>query len=291
MRDRDMKQLKVPTTYAEQMEILQQRNVQIEDETRCEEILRAINYYRITAYLLPFKLPDGKYEEGTRFSAAYQLYEFDRKLRNALFSALEEIEIYLRSRFAYFHVHKYGAEGYTEESNYSAQYRAERFSENLKREIESNQRALFVKHHIEEYGGHFPLWAAVELFSFGMLSRFYSDLKTPDQKELARELYGSNPKNVKSWLHCCTDLRNICAHYGRLYYRVFSSIPANVNADSNSEKRLWGAVLALYELYPYKEKWNTEHLPKLEALFEEYKNDISLYHIGFPENWIDELEK
>ena len=76
---------------------------------------------------------------------------------------------------------------------------------------------------MKKYDGHFPLWVAVELFSFGMLSRFYSDMKTEDKKQLARRLYGTVPKNVSSWLRCCTDLRNICAHYGRLYYRIFSS--------------------------------------------------------------------
>lgn len=291
MRERNMKQLKPPTTYEEQIEILKLRNVQIEDEARCKEILKAINYYRITAYLLPYKCSDEKYVEGTKFITAYQLYEFDRKLRNILFAALEEIEIYLRSRFTYFHVHKYGEEGYTDASNYSPQHRAEKFRENLDREIENNKQSLFVKHHLEQYDGHFPLWAAIELFSFGMLSRFYSDMKTPDRKQLAHELYRSIPKNIGSWLRCCTDLRNICAHYGRLYFRTFPAIPAYVNAGSGELNRLWGAVLALYELYPYKEKWNTEHYPKLEALFEEYRDHIDLKHIGFPENWLNRLKK
>jgi abortive infection bacteriophage resistance protein len=81
---------------------------------------------------------------------------------------------------------------------------------------------------IENYGGQFPVWVITELFTFGMLSYFYGDLPTPDQKQIAKDVFGAIPKNLVSWLRCCTDLRNICAHYGRLYFRIFTAIPANL---------------------------------------------------------------
>lgn len=286
-----MAQLKKPTTYQEQLDILRERKVIIDDPDYCAKVLESINYYRFTAYFLPFKKFDGNYCSGLRFKRVHRIYEFDRKLRSILFSALEEVEIYLRAKFAYYHAHQYGPEGYMCISNYSNLHQAEKFHDNLRREIASNGRAAFVMHHNERYGGHFPIWVIVELFSFGMLSRFYSDLKTPDQKQLARELYKSTPKNINSWLRCCTDLRNICAHYGRLYYRKFTAIPANVDADYRQKERLWGAVLALKALYPNPEKWNTEMLLQLNALFDEYREDIVLWHLGFPDDWLQRLKK
>ena len=74
-------------------------------------------------------------------------------------------------------------------ANYSTNHQTEKFHENLAREIASNKRSAFVIHHDEHYDGHFPIWAIVELFTFGMLSRFYSDMKTADQKYLAKELW------------------------------------------------------------------------------------------------------
>lgn len=285
-----MTQLKKPTTYQEQLEIFKKRNVIIDDPEQCIKVLESINYYRFTAYFLPFKHIDGDYCEGLRFQRVYRIYEFDRKLRRILFAALEEVEIYLRAKFAYFHAHKYGPEGYMSPANYSPLHQAEKFHDNVKREIVSNSRSAFVIHHNERYDGHFPIWVIMELFSFGMLSRFYSDLKTSDQKQLARELYATVPKNVNSWLRCCTDLRNICAHYGRLYFRKFTAIPANVDADMRQKARLWGAVLALKSLYPDPEKWNTETLLQLNALFDEYREDIVLRHIGFPDDWLERLK-
>lgn len=286
-----MAQLKKPTTYQEQVKLLQDRNVVVDNAEECIAVLQTVSYYRLTAYLLPFKQPNGCYQQGTKFHTAYRIYEFDRKLRGILFSALEEIEIYLRTKFAYFHAHKYGAEGYMNPANFSDRHQSEKFHENLGREVSSNGRSAFVSHHKEHYGGHFPIWVITELFTFGMLSRFYSDMKTSDQKQLSKEIYSTVPKNVTSWLRCCTDLRNICAHYGRLYYRIFPATPANVTAGPTQIHQLWGAALALRALYPNTRKWNTELLVQLSALFDEYQQDISLRHIGFPQDWEEKLKK
>ena len=261
------------------------------DPERCAMVLENVNYYRFTAYFLPFKQSNGLYREGTQFARVYQIYEFDRKLRGVLFAALEEIEIYLRAKLAYFHAHKYGAEGYMDASNFSKAHKEDKFRENLNREIFSNKQSAFVAHHQEKYDGHFPLWVVVELFTFGMLSRFYSDLKTCDQKLLAKTMYGTIPKNVSSWLRCCTDLRNICVHYGRLYYRKFPAMPANVDADTLQKTQLWGAVLAVKALYPDSKKWNREILPHISALFEAYSGSVVLEHIGFPEDWEEKLRR
>lgn len=221
-----MKNLKPATSYNEQISILRNRGAVISDETFCKQKLEEINYYRFTAYFLPFRQKDGSYIKGTSFHRVYRIYEFDRKLRGILFSAVEEVEIFLRAKLAYFHAHKYGSDGYMDAKNFSPNHQAEKFYENIEREIKNNSKALFVQHHIEHYDGCFPIWVVVEIFTLGMLSRFYSDMTTSDKKEIARNLYRTTPKNVISWLRCATDLRNICAHYGRLYYRIFPAMPA-----------------------------------------------------------------
>ena len=248
-------------------------------------------YYRLTAYFLPFKTADGNYSDGTDFFSVYIIYEFDRKLRNLLYSAIEEVEVCLRSRFSYYHAHKYGAAGYLDASNFSDKHNAQKFEEKISREIENNKTVLFVKHHLNNYGGVFPVWVITELFTFGMLSYFYADMIRQDQKALAKVLYNTTPKSLISWLRCCTDLRNICAHYGRLYFRIFPAIPAGLNLPDGAQRRLWGAVLALRALYLDSEKWNTHFLPAIEALFEEYSTVIDLNHIGFPSDWAVELRK
>lgn len=285
-----MCKIKPPATYEEQIAILRKHGCIINNENVCKDKLSTVGYYRLSAYFLPFRQPDGTYIADTNFDTVYQIYEFDRKLRNLLFSAVEVIEINLRSRLSYFHSAKYGSLGYKEAGNFNNRHNHNRFENNLNREIANNSNVAFVKHHIDYYEGNFPLWAAMELFTFGMLSYFYNDLKTADQKVVARQM-GLNYRELGSWLRCCTDLRNICAHYGRLYYRIFTAAPSGLNLSERESWRLWGAVLLLRSIYPSADRWNFEFIPAINALFEEYKDNINLYHIAFPDDWKDKLPR
>ena len=285
-----MAQLKPPITYDQQIEKLRSRGCQVTDPPFCVKVLSQINYYRLSAYFIPFRKADGNYLPGTDFNAIYQIYEFDRHLRNLLFTAIEEVEIFLRAKLAYFHAHKYGAIGYLSATNYNNRHCHDRFQGLIDAEIKNNKKVLFVQHHLDNYKGLFPVWVITELFTFGMLSYFYSDLPTSDQKQLARELFDTIPKNLASWLRCCTDLRNICAHYGRLYFRIFTAIPAFMpKLEDTAERRLFGAVLALRAVYPDKSKWNNDMYPRLKSLIESYSHVINLNHIGFPKGWEHKL--
>lgn len=282
-----MSDVKKHQTYEEQVIKLRSRGCVINDDIACKNILKHIGYYRLSAYFLPFKKDDDNYTEGLSFEKVCHIYEFDRKLRNLLFAAIEVIEVSLRARLAYFHSEKYGPLGYLSPDSFNSNHDAEKFRENIDREIENNKKVLFVRHHIDKYDGQFPLWVICELFTFGMISYFYNDLTTADKKQFA----GNDYKNMVSWLRCCTDLRNICAHYGRLYYRSFSAMPTGFYISESAKRRVWGAILSVKSLYPSAKKWNTEFMPALEALFEEYKDDIDLYHLAFPSDWSLQLRK
>ena len=282
-----MNEVKKHSTYAEQIDKLRSRGCIICDDAVCEDILKNIGYYRLSAYFLPFRKKDGNYQEDLSFERVYHIYEFDRKLRGLLFAATEVIEVSLRARLAYFHSEKYGPLGYLDETSFNTKHNTERFITNINREVANNNKVLFVKHYMEHYEGKFPLWVICELFTFGMLSYFYNDLITADKKCIA----GSDYKNMISWLRCCTDLRNICAHYGRLYYRIFSAMPTGIPISEAVKRRLWGTVLAVRALYPSVGKWNSEFMPAIKELFEAYKPDICLYHLAFPDDWEKQLKK
>ena len=284
---RIMSAVKKHTTYEEQIKKLKSRGCLIYDEALCESILENVGYYRLSAYFLPFKKDDGQYVDGLSIEKVYNIYEFDRRLRSLLFSAIEDIEISLRARLSYFHSGKYGPLGYLDKTSFNAKHNADKFKSNITREIENNKNVPFVKHHIEHYEGQFPLWVIIELFSFGMLSYFYNDFTTADKKSFAGKDYG----DMVSWLRCCTDLRNICAHYGRLYYRSFSAMPTGFDISEPVKRRLWGAILSVKALYPSTEKWNSEFISSIAKLFEEYQDDINLYHLAFPKDWLSQLEK
>ena len=174
--------LKQPATYKQQIGKLREHGCEVSDDTFCAEILEKVSYYRLSAYFLPFRIASGKYKPGTDFTKVYQLYEYDRKMRRLLFSVVEELEVYLRAQLSYFHAHKYGADGYMNPANFNSRHNPDRFNERINDLLKSNSNTAFVKHHMAKYGGQFPLWALSELFTFGMLSYFYADMVTADQK-------------------------------------------------------------------------------------------------------------
>ena len=207
-------------------------------------------------------------------------------MRHVIFSAIEEIEIFLRAVFAYHHAHTFGALGYLDHNNYKQGHDHTEFMSKINGEKKKRAKELFVRHHDLKYNGQFPIWAIIELFSFGTLSHFYADLPGSSQKQLAKTFFQCHPKALSSWLHCGTVLRNICAHFGRLYYRKFSVIPSGIpGLDQANNRSLFGAILAIRSLYTDTAKWDKEVFVPIKNLIAEYGADVQLRHIGFPEDW------
>jgi len=217
---------KEPKTFEEQMYLIKEKGFVINDEERCINFLHNANYYRLSAYYLPFlDLRTGEYFKGVPFERVQRIYEFDQKLRSLVFGAIEEVEFYLRTQLAYHHAHAYGATGYLDAKSFNSTHDHALFIKHVHACVEENRLSLVVKHHKNKYQGNFPLWVIIEYFSMGMLSYFYRDMITRDKKMLATKLYGTTPLYVESWLRCLTDLRNKCAHYSRIYYWPFSATP------------------------------------------------------------------
>jgi len=279
-------QVKPPITFDAQLDKLKERGCIVTDEAFARMKLEQINYYRLTAYFLPFLQADGTYKPGTTFDGVYRVYEFDRKLRGLILSAVEEIELMLRTQLAYHHAHKYGALGYMDAANFKPYRNHARLLEHVQQAIERNRAKLFVQHHLQQYEGQFPLWVIIELFTIGELSRFYADLHRPDKKALARALFHTTDSNASSWLLCMANLRNDCAHYARLYYTKFGTVPATPGGFGYKlQDRVFDYILVLKFLYPDPVQWEHTFMNALAALIEEYRDTIDMRCIGFPSDW------
>ncbi len=284
--------LKKPTTYEEQIKLIKEKGFVIsnDDEKASIEFLQKVNYYRLSAYYLPFRKADGEFFSGIKFSRIKRIYEFDSRVRALVFGIIEDIEIYLRTQLAYNLSHKYGALGYLNVTTYSDKHRHDKFLEKVSGCIDDNKNTLVVRHHREKYDSKFPLWVIIEFFSIGMLSYLYNDLHTEDKKNISKEMYSATPTQLQSWLRCLTELRNRCAHYSRLYYWQFTSLPSMPKGSSyDVTRRLFTQLLVLKFLYPSKQKWNLHFCENLKSLVDEYCEDISLKHIDFPNDWYEIL--
>ena len=96
-------------TFEEQLHCIENKGFIISDKDKCLKFLEKVNYYKISAYFTLFKDKNGKYRSNIDFECVYKMYEFDRKIRNLIFSVIEEIELHLRAQLAYYHANRYGA--------------------------------------------------------------------------------------------------------------------------------------------------------------------------------------
>lgn len=280
-------ELKKPTTFEEQIELLRKKNIIITDEKSCIDFLSKTNYYRLSAYYLPFiRKEDEKCFIELKFERIQNIYAFDAELRNLISFAIEKIEVHIRTVLTYHHVHTYGAEGYMNPSSFNKRHNHHAYLKHIKACISDNANTLVIKHHQKQYGGHIPLWAIIDFFSIGMLSYFYRGMNNYDKAKIAETTYGINYQTLESWLRCLTDLRNRCAHYSRLYYWIFPAIPKMPTKEKYiPTRRLFAQIYMLKLMYPEKDKWNDEFMKPLIKLMKKYKTDISLKHLDFPYRW------
>lgn len=276
--------IKPPKTFEEQVELLRGRGLIIEDENRAIECLKRINYYRLTAYTLTFKENDVFFPD-VSFNTILRHYEFDSKLRNLLIEIIEYVEISFRTHIAYLIGHKYGPLGYQDPSNFrNAAYHAE-FMGDLEKGIRVS-KDLFVLHHIQKYGGKFPIWVAIEVLQFSSLSKLFKNLKIADQRIIAQQYYGAHYGEVSSWLYALTIVRNRCAHYNRLFNQSLPIKPRFRQKDKSLDIRedlLFAVIFNLKYLITDRDHWR-HWVTKLEALIGEY-TDVDIGRIGFREDW------
>lgn len=288
--------LKSPATYDKQIDRLRdEHGLIISDVGRAKKILRSVGYYRLSAYGIDL-LKEGtdRYREGTTLEKLYSLYLFDSRLRNIISPVIESIEIQFRSCIAYHLAVKYGAECYRDRQYFSSWKSGvtrkdmfDVFNEHIDDEIKKQAKKPMVKHHVRKYGGHFPIWVVVELLPLGTLSTLYSLMKREDQKAVAKQFH-TGYVYVKSWFAALVELRNICAHYGRLYNMPLDSIAKlSPKESAYANSRLFTDCLALKYIMHGDKTWTTFVL-NLRAIMDECP-DVNLKCIGFPENWEDLL--
>ena len=86
-------------TIEQQILLLEERGLSIPDHKRASRHLSNISYYRLSAYMIPFREigPDSKhidkFRPGATWDDVYNLYKFDRKFRLLVFDAIERIEM------------------------------------------------------------------------------------------------------------------------------------------------------------------------------------------------------
>ena len=160
--------------------ILYERGLNIDDHSLAVDILRNVGYYRFSAYLYPFlTLPKERhlFKQGSRFSRAWELYRFDKKLRMLLFNEIEKIEVALRSTVANMVAEETGNIFWmTDGSLFANEDKFRKTMALVDKELKSSKED-FIKHFKNKYSNDYPpAWMLVEILPLGIVTRIYDNL-------------------------------------------------------------------------------------------------------------------
>ncbi|MDB1144957.1 MAG: Abi family protein [Alcaligenaceae bacterium] len=228
------KSVKEWKSVKDQVEILHSRGLIIEDTASALQFLRSVGYYRFTGYAYPFRdhtsVAIEKYHENTFFSDIKKLYFFDQQLRLLVLEGLEIIEIAVRTDISY-QLGKQNPLAYKKEMYFERRFtqcqRSQRVSnyeklqQRLRDRIVREEKTDSIKHHLVHYND-IPIWVVCEIWDFGILSNVFRGMKQRDKDTIAHFYRLKNGKQLEACLHSFNIIRNICAHYGRLWNRAIS---------------------------------------------------------------------
>lgn len=217
-------------TIDQQIAHLRAKGMHIGDDATAAYWLRHVSYYRLSAYWLYFEFPKGqngpRFRPGTSFDKVTSLYDFDRILRRLVMRGTEHVEVALRGSWAYQLAQHGNGHSYLDAHLYSDRKEFHKNLAKLAGEV-GWSRETYIKHYRDSYDSPAvpPVWMVAEMMSFGQLSRWYSNLADRAlRNRIAAPLNLPETVLVPLVRHV-TDIRNICAHHGRLWNRGFLQPP------------------------------------------------------------------
>lgn len=219
-------------TIDEQIQLLQSRGMLFNNYTTAYQSLLNLNYYRLSGYWLPYKNADDTFLD-ISFEEIIDIYNFDKEFKLLLFGAIETIEISARTKFAHYLSQKYGTYPLHKSNFYNQQWFDKSY---VKLEVELNRKEqhIFIDHFRDKYHEPLPpIWACVEVMTFGLLSQFTNNIKDNTIKHRIAKDYKLGASDLESILYHLSTLRNDIAHHGRVYNKIFKIIPKIPNKLTN----------------------------------------------------------
>jgi abortive infection bacteriophage resistance protein len=304
--------------YDEQVSLIAKRGVPVENTQEAIVRLKRLGYYRLSAYWYPFRkrgihhregfdTPDSQVVNGVVFSDIVAICDYDSVVRNVLLEAIEAVEVAVRAALAY-EVGKFGALGYLDRQNLGpgcdhpsaidpAMTDFEMFCYK-QQEMVRTSKEDFARHFRHMYAGDCPIWAAIELWDFGTLSRYFQLMNKSDRDSVAHRFGLTSSSKLANWLECINDLRNFCAHHSRLNRRHFPKNPsfprsralsqfAHLAALEDKERHQLYPLLCVltYLLDQFKpgHSWRSRTVGIIEKI--DHLNGAKLADYGIPDQW------
>jgi abortive infection bacteriophage resistance protein len=307
------KPLKSHASYQLQLTRLRDRGLHVVQEKKALATLERLGYYRLSGYFYPMRetKPYGQvgrldtFQAGAHFELVEQLAEFDKRLRLIVMYAIETIELATRVAIAH-HLGQFDPEAhlnpklldgrFTRKTHNGEPSQHDKWLERYEKMLKDSKED-FVIHHNSDYGAKLPIWVGIELWDFGMLSRFFAGMESRDRNRIAMKLGADTGEVLKSWLKAFNFVRNVVAHHSRLWNRRSPEIPilpsiekcrwlAHLHSQPDTTSKVFGllsCMLVLVRKVAPESDWLAQLKLHLQT-FPDHKL-LSLQAAGFPDHW------
>lgn len=265
-----------------------------------ETALKSIGFYRLRGY--SFHLYDNstkKYVPGTKSEDIIKLYQFDQELSTLIFSMISKIEVALRVRLVEALLVYGDALILQDSSIFKEKTMYWKNMSTIASEI-ARSNDVFIKHNFDNHEGEVPVWAIVEVLSFGTLSKIIKNLKTgtgsaysilaASYQYISKKgnLVNPSQKMFASWVQAVSVLRNMCAHNSRIYNRTIHTTPEILDTDkvipSPAHNGLYQILLAMKYLKSSAGEWSL-FVEELDTLIQNHDSVLSLTAMNMPGDW------
>ena len=291
-------------TIEQQVQSYVDAGMKITSQEDVEKALKSIGFYRLRGY--SFQLYDNaakKYIPGTKFENIIKLYQFDQELSSLVFSMISKIEVALRVRLVEALLIHEEPLVLQDSSIFKEKKRYWQNMATVASEI-ARSNDVFIKHNFDNHDGEVPVWAAVEVLSFGTLSKIIKNLKTGtgssysilaanyQYKSKKGNLVNPSQKMLASWIQGVSVLRNMCAHNSRIYNRTIHTTPEILDVDKitppPAHNGLYQILLAMKYLRSSDEEW-TVFVNAFDKMIQNNSDVVSLIAMNLPADWKEHL--
>lgn len=280
------------------MSMLKNRGLLFDDEQAAVECLKIISYFRLANYWKPMESDkmNHVFKPKSKFENVVTLYNFDKELRTLIFSAIQSIEIALRTKVIQIVSSNCGAFWFADESLFSNVTIFSKCLSNIEEELKRSKEDFLIEHFAKyDTPPYPPAWKTLEVSSFGTLSKLYCNLADNNlKKQIAREFGLPQHLYLESWIKSLSVLRNCIAHHARIWNRKYPWKPQLPKKLQNpwiqnkavSQEKLYAQLCCVaYLMDAIRPSNNFKR--NLKALLSEY-SIVDSAAMGFPKLWYNE---
>lgn len=258
-------------------------------------MLETISFQHVSMYFDEFKDEHGSISGRSSMKAIHSLILFDRKLQALLMEYIGLFELKFRAQYSYALTEERGPFAHRNNKNFLD---PNKYTEFLKRYSSEFSKQLHKNREIakayETYGDA-PTWLAVEVMSFGTLSRMFQNTKSKAVRKRVAGAFDCDVGELISWTNTLNSVRNTCAHFNKLCGTTLSPRPKRIpGVELDNGNPLYVVLLLARLLRGFKAfeddntlaygVWFTKDVIDL---FSRFPSSVKL--AGIPDNWKDVL--